>query len=58
MKLELEDEEARVLVEALDSYLGDLSSEIADTDAMDFREALKKRRDVLVRIATMLRDTT
>lgn len=54
MKLDLTEEEVRVLAEALHSYLGDLSTEIGKTDSMDFREGLKQRRDVLVGIAKAL----
>ena len=56
MKLELDDFETGVLADALDSYLGDLSTEIAHTDAKDFRDGLKKRRDVLAKIAAKLRE--
>ncbi len=38
----LSPEEASLLKEILTSYLSDLRMEIADTDAMDFREKLKK----------------
>ena len=58
MQLELQDDEARILAEALEGYLGDLSMEIGHTDSMDFREGLKQRRDVLARIAAALRERT
>ena len=47
MDLSLTKEEAEVLHEALEGYLSDLSMEIADTENMDFREKLKRRREVL-----------
>ncbi len=45
--LELTKEEKGVLAEVLESYLSDLRMEIADTDSMDFRESLKKKKAVL-----------
>ena len=55
MRLELGEKEARVLAEALESYLGDLSTEIGHTDSRDFREGLKERRAVLAGILEALR---
>jgi hypothetical protein len=36
-------EEATMLTEVLQSYLSDLRMEIADTEAMEFREHLKQQ---------------
>jgi hypothetical protein len=44
MELTLTDDEATELRDLLDGSLGDLSSEIADTDNPSFRLALKQRR--------------
>jgi len=44
MQLTLTDAEATELRELLDGSLGDLSSEIADTDNPNYRLALKERR--------------
>ena len=52
--LDLEDNEARLLSEFIDSTLSNLSYEIRDTDTKDFRDALKARRDVLVRVKEAL----
>lgn len=54
IKLELTDSDATVLKEALEKALKDLSYEIADTDAKDFRDALKERRDALARVEQTL----
>jgi len=43
VRIELSAEEVEMLREILQSYLGDLRMEIADTDQMDFRELLKLR---------------
>ena len=58
MQLELGEEELRVLAETLESYLGELSTEIAHTDSMDYREGLKRRREVLLRIAAAVKEGT
>ena len=44
MQLTLTDTEATELRDLLDGALGDLSSEIADTDNPSYRLALKERR--------------
>jgi len=45
--LDLNPEQRATLVELLESSLSELSFEIADTDRMDFREGLKRKREVL-----------
>jgi hypothetical protein len=52
--LDLDDQEKEILDETLKSYLSDLSYEIADTDAQEYREQLKARRAVLEKIKTAL----
>jgi len=52
--LELTDAEASVLKETIQSVLKDLSYEIADTDSKDFRDGLKSRRDVLLKLEQAL----
>jgi hypothetical protein len=52
--LDLDEQEKQILDETLQSYLSDLSYEIADTDKQDFREMLKARRAVLQKIKETL----
>jgi len=52
--LNLDELEQGILLELLDSALSDLSMEIADTDQMDFRETLKLRRGVLMKVRDAL----
>jgi hypothetical protein len=52
--LELTPEEAETLGMVLDSYLSDLRMEIADTDRMEFRDMLKARKEVLVKVLDAL----
>lgn len=52
--LDLDPDERRILTEVLESYLSDLRMEIADTDLMDFREMLKERKAVLLKVLDLL----
>ena len=54
----LTDQEAATLQKALEVYLSDLRMEIADTDAQDFREDLKREEAVLKRLLERLRGLT
>jgi hypothetical protein len=54
MKLELSDDDARLLHEVLDTVVSDLSPEIADTDNPQFRRGLEQRRDRLKAILDSL----
>ena len=54
VQIEMTREEALVLKETLDSFLSDLRMEIADTDRMDFREHLKHRKAVLMKVLESL----
>ena len=48
--LDLTPDEATILTEVLESYLSDLRMEIANTDKLDFRQSLKERKAVLVKV--------
>lgn len=45
--LELDDDQADMLRQVLQSYVSDLGMEIADTDSMDYREGLKAKKAFL-----------
>lgn len=47
IRIDLAPDEAMLLRETLESWLSDLRMEIAATDAMDFREELKGKEDLL-----------
>ena len=49
IQLDLDREETALLAEALTSYLSDLRMEIADTDRQEFREGLKRKKQVLLK---------
>lgn len=55
LRIELSAEEAEELSGILENYLSDLRMEIVDTDSQDFREGLKKRKELLSRIVDELK---
>ena len=54
MEISLNDDQATLLREVLDRTLRDLNYEIADTDRSEFREALRKRREVMKQLLDMV----
>lgn len=54
LQIDLTHEDADVLRSVLESYLSDLRMEIANTDSMDFREMLKQRKQVLIKVLDAL----
>ena len=52
--LDINSEEQQILVEVLNSSVSELGMEIADTDQKDYREVLKKRKSVLLKISQAL----
>ena len=56
IELDLTREETQILVETLESYLSDLSVEIADTDLMEYREGLKVRKAAINKVLGELKE--
>jgi hypothetical protein len=54
MRLELNGAEEKILADTLDSSLSRLSDEISHTDAHDYREFLKERKEILVKLREKL----
>ena len=54
-QLDLTKEEKDILTEILENDLSDLRMEITDTDSLDFREMLKKQKEVLMKVLETLR---
>ena len=54
MLLELTEVQRSELQQLLQASLGDLSSEIADTDNPSYRSGLRERRDVLESVLALL----
>ena len=56
MQLTLTEAETVMLAEILESYRSNLRMEIADTDAMDFRERLKQHEAFLDKVLRQLQE--
>lgn len=54
IELDLDHEEQAILSMVLESYLSDLRMEISHTDRQDFREMLKERKAVLMKVLEAL----
>jgi hypothetical protein len=50
VRIELSAQEAKELSDILENELSDLRMEIVDTDSQDFREGLKKRKELLAKV--------
>lgn len=55
MTFHLEPEDREIIVDVLEHALSDLSMEIADTDRLDFRQGLKRRRAAIGRVLEAMR---
>jgi hypothetical protein len=55
VRIELSADEAEELSGILENYLSDLRMEIVDTDSQDFRQGLKKRKELLSRLVDQLK---
>lgn len=54
LDVDLTEDEIDELRHVLESYLSDLRMEIADTDSFDFREMLKRRKQVISKVLDAL----
>lgn len=52
--LNLNRQEKMILIEVLESYLSDLRMEIAHTDRLEFREMLRRRKALLMKVLSSL----
>lgn len=53
--IDLTPEEQGMLVEMLETRLADLRMEISDTDSLDYRNELKKRKEALAKLIDALK---
>ncbi len=58
MTLDLDGETAGVLLEILDGALGELKEEIYHSDTAEFKEGLKRRKEILSRLRDQLAGIT
>ncbi len=54
IELKLNDAEEKVLAETLETSLGRLRDEISHTDARDYRDFLKERKEILLKLREKL----
>lgn len=54
IQLALTQEETVILKDILDNYLSDLRQEISATDLVEFKEILKARKDVIMKVLDAL----
>ena len=54
VRLDLSREEREIMIDVLETFLSDLRMEIANTDRQDFRDLLKKRKAVLLKVLDRL----
>ena len=57
LELNLNPDEAKILRDVLEDYLSDLRMEIVDTEDMDFREMLKRKKGVLTKVVESLQSS-
>ena len=56
VQLDLSPEEKKVLEEVLTTCISNLRMEICDTDRKDFRDEIKERKELLMKIVDALQD--
>jgi len=54
IQLHLEEEERMILLQLLDTCISDLRVEITDTDNINYKDMLKERKQVLVKLQQSL----
>lgn len=52
--LQIDEEERKILLQLLDTCISDLRQEIAGTDNYNFKEMLKQRKEVLIKLLQAL----
>jgi len=57
IQLALTDEESVILRNVLDSYLSDLRQEISATDLVEFKNTLKARKNVIMKVLDAIPET-
>ncbi len=55
VRLELDDEQCSALAEVLEEYVSDLRIEIGHTERKNYRDEIKRRKEVLDRILGAVR---
>ena len=56
VNIDLSPDEKKVLVEVLTTCISNLRMEICDTDRKDFREEIKERKELLMKVVAALQE--
>ena len=56
LELQLSEQDLKYTLAALQAYVSEMSSEIADTDSQDFRDDLKHKRISIYRVIEQLKN--
>jgi len=56
VNIDLSPDEKKVLVEVLTTCISNLRMEICDTDRKDFREEIKERKELLMKVVDALQE--
>ncbi len=54
IQIDLTEEETEILREILESDISDLRMEVANTDSMEYRERLKMKKSVLLKVVSRI----
>ncbi len=54
MNLELSDQERKILLHAIETYLSDLKGEIGKSEKPEWKAGLREERDILTEVARKL----
>jgi len=57
VQITLTEEESVILRDVLDNYLSDLRQEISATDLVEFKDNLKARKNVIMKVLDALAET-
>ena len=57
VEITLTEEESVILRDVLDNYLSDLRQEISATDLVEFKDNLKARKNVIMKVLDALSET-
>lgn len=53
-QLEIDEEERQILLQLLDTCISDLRMEISNTDNINYKDMLKHRKDILIKLQQVI----
>ncbi len=54
IQLEIDEEERQILLQLLDTCISDLRMEISNTDNINYKDMLKHRKDILIKLQQVI----